>query len=278
MFWLQDVIGVASHRLLRRKLPVVDALVGRYYLALEARLLRRSDAVVPITDDFKPLLRWWGVAEDRVTTVENWAPLADLPVRQKDNPWAVAHGLAGRFVFLYTGTLRMKHNPEMLACLAEAFRERPEVVVVVSQGPGAEYLREQREARGLADLEVRGYEPLERVPDVMGATDMPTAIPEPEAGVFSVRSKVLSYLCAARPRLLVIPPENLAARIVTRRGRRPRRRAGRPRRFAVAAQRLLDEPETRAQMAAAARRYAEAAFDIEAITVRFEAILERVAA
>ena len=72
VFWLQDVIGVATHRLLRRKIPLVGEVVGRHYLALEARLLRRSDAVVSITDDFRPLLRRWRVDDARISTIENW--------------------------------------------------------------------------------------------------------------------------------------------------------------------------------------------------------------
>ncbi|MDX1419152.1 MAG: glycosyltransferase family 4 protein [Rubricoccaceae bacterium] len=278
VFWLQDVIGVASHRLLRKKIPVLGEVVGRYYLALEARLLRRSDAVVAITEDFEPLLRSWGVAPDRTAVIENWAPLSAMPVRPKDSAWAREQGLHDRFVFLYSGTLGMKHNPELLAQLAEAFRDRPEVrVVVVSQGPGAEYLRAQREARRLSALEVRDYEPLERVPDVMGAADVLVAVLEPDAGAFSVPSKVLSYLCAGRPLLLAVPPENLAARIVTREGAGlvvgPDDADG----FVASARRLLDAPETRERMGASARRYAEAAFDIGAITDRFEAVLTRAA-
>ena len=279
VFWLQDVIGVATHRLLRRKLPVVGDLVGRYYLALEARLLRQSDAVVPITDDFRPLLRRWGVPEARITTIENWAPLAELPVRPKDNAWARAQGLAEPFVFLYAGTMGMKHDPELIARLAEAVRDRADVrVVVLSQGPGADYLRRQREARGLANLVVRGYEPFERMPDVMGAADVLTAILEPDAGAFSVPSKVLAYLCAARPLLLAVPPENLAARIVAREEAGLVVAPGDLDGFVAAARRLLEAPEARAAMGANARRYAEAAFDIESITDRFEAVLTRAAA
>lgn len=276
VFWLQDVIGVATHRLLRRKLPVVGEAIGRYYLALEARLLRQSDAVVPITDDFRPLLRRWGVADARITTIENWAPLADLPVRPKDNRWARAHGLDGRFVFLYAGTMGMKHNPELIARLAEAVRDYEEArVVVLSQGPGADYLRAQTAARGLTNLVVQGYEPFERMPDVMGAADVLVAILEPDAGAFSVPSKVLAYLCAARPLLLAIPAENLAGRIVAREGAGLVARPDDVEGFVAGARRLLERPNERARMAAAARGYAETAFDISRITDQFASVLAR---
>jgi colanic acid biosynthesis glycosyl transferase WcaI len=274
VFWLQDVIGVATDRLLRQKLPVVGALVGRHYLAVEARLLRQSDAVVPITDDFRPLLRRWGVDDARVTTIENWAPLGELPVRPKANAWARENGLDGRFAFVYTGTMGLKHNPELLARLAEAVRGHAEVVVV-SQGPGADYLRAQRETRALANLHVQGYEPFDRLPDVMGAADVLLAVLEPDAGAFSVPSKVLSYLCAGRPLLLAVPPENLAARLVAREGAGVVVAPDDVEGFVAGGRRLLADVVARGAMAANARAYAERAFDIAAITDRFEAVLEQ---
>src|SRR5690606_34418979 len=34
VFWVQDLIGIAAHRILRRKIPVAGDLVGRYYLRM----------------------------------------------------------------------------------------------------------------------------------------------------------------------------------------------------------------------------------------------------
>ena len=279
VFWLQDLLGIAAERLLRQRLPVVGSLVGRYYLAREARVLRASDAVIPITDDFRPLLRKWAVPDDRVTTIENWAPVADLPVRPKDNDWAREAGLHDSFVFLYAGTMGMKHDPELIVRLAEGLGDRPDVkVVVLTQGPGGEYLESRRRDRQLHNLIVRGYEPFARMPEVMGTSDVLVAVLEPGAGVFSVPSKVLAYLCGMRPLLLAIPDENLAGRIVRR------ERAGLvvspddAAEFVAAATRLLDEPDLRADLAANARRYAEQTFDISSIADRFERVLERVVA
>jgi glycosyltransferase involved in cell wall biosynthesis len=278
VFWLQDVIGVATHRLLRRRLPLVGEIVGRYYLWLEARLLRHSDAVVVITDDFRPLLQRWRVPAGNVHTIENWAPLSELPPAPKDNPWAREHDLVDRFVFLYAGTMGMKHNPELIARLAESVRDRPDAcVVVLSQGPGADYLREQASARSLPNLLVRGYEPFERMSEVMGAADVLTAVLEPDAGAFSVPSKVLAYLCAGRPLLTAMPLENLASRIVSREEAglvvAPDDVEG----FVAAGRRLLDDAAVRENLGANARAYAERAFDIEAITNRFEEVLSEVA-
>ena len=59
-----------------------------------------------------------------VTVIENWGPMDSIPARPKDNPWAARHGLTGKLVFLYSGTMALKHDPEPLWRLAEAFRGR----------------------------------------------------------------------------------------------------------------------------------------------------------
>jgi glycosyltransferase involved in cell wall biosynthesis len=278
VFWLQDLIGEATLRLLRGKLPVAGELVGRYYRRMEYRLLRSAQGVVAITDAFLPHLEAAGVDPGRVTTVENWAPLDTLPVREQDNAWSRAQGLAGKTVLLYSGTLGMKHNPALLLALARHFTGQDDVrIVVCTQGRGADWLREQAESEGLSNLIVLGFQPFDAMPDVLGSASVLVAILEPDAGVFSVPSKVLSYLCASRPVLLGVPLENLAAQIVRR------EQAGRvvapddAEGFVQAADALVRAPEHRAETGSNGRRYAERAFDLGTIVDRFEQILTRAA-
>ncbi len=168
----------------------------------------------------------------------------------------------------------MKHNPDLVLQLALHFQDRDDVrVVVVSQGLGADWLTEKKAIHGLDTLIVLGFQPFEALPDVLASGDVLMAVLEPEAGAFSVPSKVLTYLCAERPVLLAVPPENLAARIVAR------IEAGRivpPTDAAVfvdAAAALLADPEQRHAMSRNARAYAEKTFDIGTITDSFEEVL-----
>ncbi|NNF58691.1 MAG: glycosyltransferase family 4 protein [Rhodothermaceae bacterium] len=272
--WLQDLISVATHRLLRKKIPGLGELAGRYYLGVEQRILRRSDAVVMITEDFRASLERWGVAPERLYVVENWAPLENIPVRPKRNPWSEAFDLADKRVLLYSGTLGMKHNPDLLLRLAERWRGDDSVrVVVITEGPGAEWLRAQKAKTGLETLLLLPYQPFEELPDVFGAADVLVAILEPDAGVFSVPSKVLTYLCAGRALLLAVPPENLAARIVTRSASGVVVPPTAPTAFVHEAAKLLADEPRRLEAGIRARAYAETTFEIERIAERFEEIL-----
>ena len=215
VFWLQDLLGVATHRVLRKKFYFAGDLVGRYYVHRERHLLRASDAVVMITADFGDFLRGAGVPQDKLHVIENWAPLEDMPLRDRDNRWAQENGLGGVRCLVYSGNLGMKHNPDLLVRLAQHVRHQDDVrIVLVSEGRGADWLAKQKRQLGLDNLVILGFQPFERLPEVLASADVLVALLEPDAGVFSVPSKVLSYLCAARPVLLAVPTENLAARIV----------------------------------------------------------------
>lgn len=274
VFWLQDILGVAAERVLRRKIPVAGAVIGKALVRQERRQLAASDAVVGITDDFRPLLARWGVEAARIHTIENWAPLASTPVRPKDNAWSRAQGLAESFVFLYSGNLGLKHDPMHLVRLTEHFRGHADVrVAVITQGWGREFLEREKIARGLDGLILLDFQPYEALPDVLGASDVLVALLEPDAGVYSVPSKVLTYLCAARPLLLAVPPENLAARIVAREDAGRLAAPSEAGAFLAHAEALHHDADLRARLGRNARAYAETHFAIDAIAERFEAVL-----
>ena len=183
---------------------------------MDRKHFQASDHVVSITEDFKPIMvEQFGVPSERITTIPNWAPLENLPIEPKDNDWSREHGLSDKFVVLYTGTLGMKHNPNLLLGVAEKFQDRDDVrVVVISEGMGADWLKEQKKAKGLQNLLLLGYQPFEQLPQVLASGDVLTGVLEEDAGIFSVPSKVLTYLCAKKPILLAVPEVNLAARII----------------------------------------------------------------
>jgi len=271
IFWVQDIYGIAVYNLLKRRIPGVGHLVGKYFMSLDRTSARLSDAIVVITKDFLPIFRQWGVEESRMHVVENWAVLEELSVRPRDNAWSQEQNFASGPRFIYTGTLAMKHNPALLLALAKTLEARGEgQLLVVSEGSGVEWLRREADAQGIRTIRYAGFQPFEQLAEVLGSADVLVAILEPEAGVFSVPSKVLSYMCAGRALLAAMPLENLAARLIVKHqaGRvvTPDDYAG----FCAAATELMDSEEQRKACGRAARQYAEKNFDIDRVTDQFE--------
>ena len=119
-YWVQDFYSLAVDRILRRKIPVAGAWIGAWYRHLDRRQFERSSRVIAITGDFSPILsREFGVDGSRIAVVPNWALIEELPCLPKDNSWSRRHALHDKFVYLYSGTIGMKHNPALILELAK---------------------------------------------------------------------------------------------------------------------------------------------------------------
>jgi len=270
VFWLQDLYSIAMRLEAQRRLPMIGRPLGRAVVGLERKALDRSDAVVAISEDFRATLLGWGLRPEKVHVIENWAPVNELPVRPRDNEWARRHGLEGKPVLLYSGTLGLKHDPGLLHRLAAAL---PDVTTVVaSEGLGADWLAE----RPRENLVLLGFQPYEDLPDVLATGDVLLVILERDAGTFAVPSKVLSYLCAGRPLLAALPSDNLAAKVVESSGAGVLVEPDDAEGLVESARRLLGDPDLRARLGAAGRGYAERTFDIAAIGDRFEEVIASV--
>ncbi len=276
VFWLQDLIGLAAYRILRKKMPVLGHIVGLYYLALEKRLLRQSDRVIAISTSFEPQLKRMGVDSRRVCVEPNWSPLNEIVPCPKGNQWAKQRGYDDKFVFMYSGTLSLKHNPSLLLELARAFQEEA-IVVVRSVGIGAEWLRGQVAEQGVANLIVEDYGSYGELSQVFGSADVLIALLEPDAAEYSVPSKVLAYMCAARPLLLSIPRSNDAAKLVAGEAIGRVCEPNDPEGFCKQARDLFRNSAERSQAGERARKTAETRFGIDDIANRFADVLQRLA-
>jgi colanic acid biosynthesis glycosyl transferase WcaI len=273
VFWMQDFYSLAADKILRRKLPVLGGIIGAYYRHLEASMLRQSDGVVLISRDFTPALEKLGVDKDKMVVIPNWGALSELPLRPKSNAWSKASGFSDKFVFLYSGTLALKHNPDLLWALAKHFEKDPAVVVaVVASGVSYEALMKRCQTTPMQNLRLLPLQPMELFPDVLGSADVLVGLLENDAGPFSVPSKVLNYLCAGRPILLSAPTDNLAVRILEGSKAGACVPAGHAEAFLEMATRLRHEPDWRATLGHAARVYAENSFNISAVADRFESV------
>jgi glycosyltransferase involved in cell wall biosynthesis len=277
VFWQQDVYSAAIATAARRRLGRYGgALVGWLADKLERFISRSSAHVIAISGSFKGVLSAWGLSAAAVTIIPNWAALSEMPVRPRDNEWARSHNLVGRDVVLYSGTLGIKHNPQIFVEIAEALQrhDAQTAVVVVSEGRGRAFLDAERRRLGLDNLVLLDYQPYETLPDVVGSADVLIAVLEPDASRYSVPSKVFNYLCAARPILGVMPAENEAAAALRSSGAGMCVDPGNSEQAIAALIGLLADPQKRTRMGAAGRQYAQAKFDITEIGSRFEAVLK----
>ncbi|MEU3275828.1 glycosyltransferase family 4 protein [Streptomyces antibioticus] len=277
VLWHQDVTAVALKSFAAEGVARSMGIAAKVFGAGEKWSARRAAAVVVIADSFLRIHREWGTA-DKVTVIPNWAPLDEIVPVDRANAWSAEHGLTGARTVLYSGTLGLKHNPELLVQLAERLRGRgcPVRLVVVNDGPAVPVLREAAAARGV-ELTLLPFQPYERLPEVLGTGDLLVVLLGADAGEFSVPSKTLSYLCAGRPVLGLMPAGNLAAQLLRQVGSAvfpPEESAlGEA---SVWAAGILSDPARAEALGKESRALAEREFALEDCASRFEDILRSV--
>jgi glycosyltransferase involved in cell wall biosynthesis len=157
--------------------------------------------------------------------------------------------------------------------MASNFQEYGDVrIVVVSEGGGVEWLRAQKAILHLDSLIVLPFQPAQVYDEVLGAADVLVSILKEDAGAYSVPSKVLSYLCAGRPLLLLIPPENAAAKMVLESQAGLVTAPTNYEEFLQNARLLYEDHKLRSSLGESGRSFAENEFDIERIADKFETV------
>lgn len=274
VFWQQDIYSLPMKAEARRRLGILGVMVGEGFVRLERHLLRRSHAVVPISEDFEGFLVDGGVHPSKISTIHNWAPIEQLPVTPKSNPWSRSMRLSDKRVLMYTGTLGLKHNPQLLWALAEGIRSSDDVrLVIASEGGGIEWLKGRLDDRPNPNLILLPFQPFHLYADVLGTADVLLAILEPDAGVYAVPSKILSYHCAGRAILAALPDRNLAAKIMLKNRTGLLVSPDDESAFVIASLGLLDDPDRRRDLGSRAREYAEENFEINSVADKFEKLL-----
>ena len=267
--WVQDIYSQAIKFYLKKRLPILGTLISGLFELVERRVAQNSDHTIVIAPEFSDVLRGWQVPSSRISVIENWAALEDMPLASRENDWSRTHALGSTPVLMYSGTLGMKHRPDLLYLLAKRL-QRECVVVVITDGIGKDYLERMPL---LKNLRIMPFQPYEKMPEVLASADILLATLETDAGQFAVPSKILTYLCAGRPILLAGPRENLSASVIERSGGGLVVDPNNPDDFVDAAKSLIFDVDYRVCCGNKARLYAEKTFDPSRITDAFEHVL-----
>ncbi len=215
VFWLQDIFGLALKSDRFEKERRSYKLAARGIGAIERFLLRHSNRVLCISEEFADYVEGLGVPSGKIEILRNWGDIDAVSPGRCENPWSASVGLSKRPRFVYSGTLGLKHDHTLLLELAGALAGVGGELVVVTEGVGADRLAADR-----ADLPLTllPYQDARQVTDVLASADVLVVILEADATEYSVPSKVATYLCAGRPILGSLSVRNDAARRILEAG------------------------------------------------------------
>jgi len=213
VFWLQDIISIAAGSILSKKMGILGKIIGYIFKKIEKDILIKSDHIIAISADFIDIIKEWDINPKDVSIIPNWSSIEKIPLLPKHNEFSKKYDLENKFVILYSGTLGMKHNPSIIIEAAKVLQKEKDILfLVVTDGLGMNYLSDQKLKNNLDNLLLLPLQPFNLFPKVLASADILLVLLEPDAGKYSVPSKVWSGYCAGRTSLLIVPKENLAAK------------------------------------------------------------------
>ena len=170
----------------------------RLVLGLERRLLALGDTVSSISPQMCARLRDKGVAPARVIEIRNWADITIHPDPLHGATYRSAWSLAERKIGLYSGNIGNKQGIEILIEVARLLQHRGDFTILIC-GDGPNRVRLEQLALGLANVEIRGLQPSERMSELLGLAYVHLLPQLPGAADLVLPSKLNNMLASARP-------------------------------------------------------------------------------
>jgi colanic acid biosynthesis glycosyl transferase WcaI len=210
----QDVFPEVAVRLERLENPllvgVLRGLVGLY--------LRRADRIVAIGETMKQRLVEKGAKPDRITVIPNWVDTQAVQPRPRDNAWATANNLPGKFVVMHSGNVGHAQDLDTLVRSATFLRDLDDLrIVVVGFGARHEEVTSLAKRLDIGESRVRfrPYQPREMLSDSLSAAHLHFVGLAKGLSGFVVPSRLYGILAVGRPVIVGADADSETARLVT---------------------------------------------------------------
>lgn len=266
VFNIQDVFPDAAVE--------TGAITGRRIITVarwfERVSYHRSDSVVLLSEDLADNVRAKvaPLHRHKVHVVPNFVDVEAIQPGERRNSYRAELGIGDEIVVMYAGNVGFSQSLDLVLAAAERL---PHVAFVVN-GDGAALGDLRRRAEGLANVYFSGYQPIERLAEVLAAGDLHLVPLRRGLARVSVPSKTYSILAAGRPVLAAIDPGTEVPRILAVSG------AGRSvdpddvHVFMGALTAMIDDPDALRRMGGAGRDWVLRHVSPAAVAVGYEAL------
>jgi len=271
IIWVQDFYSHAVKLLLKKKLSFFSFPISFLFEYLEKKQLQKANKLIIISNDWEQKLLSWNINNEKIKYIPNWGDIKNIEyLEKKPNSFLDENFLdKDKFRIIYTGTLALKHNPQIITDIAA--KNRNIEVVVIGAGTGFQKLDKMKYIP--SNIKLLPLQPFEKMNHILNSADALLAILNEEASKFSVPSKILNYLCAGKPIILSAPKDNLSTKIIneSKSGKsfEPNDLDGINNFLRI----LLNDKDLKKKYSLNAREYALRNFNIEKISAQFENLI-----
>jgi putative colanic acid biosynthesis glycosyltransferase WcaI len=253
IFNIQDVFPDAAVR--------TGALTNRLVIRSAERLERlsydRAAAVTVLSDDLRDNVAAKVSADKRadVRVIPNFVDTDRIRPQDRMTPLRRELNIGSELVVLYAGNVGFSQSLDMVVDAARSISS----VTFLINGDGAARAALEQRAAGLTNVRFSGYQPADRLPEVLATGDIHLVPLKAGLGAVSVPSKTYSILAAGRPVLAAIDPGTEVPRILDAARAGLAVRPDDPAAFRTALWTLIDDPTGRERMGSRGREWVESA-------------------
>jgi colanic acid biosynthesis glycosyl transferase WcaI len=195
---------------------ITDRRVIRVARWLERVSYHRAAAVTVLSDDLRDnvVAKVRPSHRGRVHVIPNFVDTEFIAPADRRTAFRTELGIGDEPVVLYAGNVGFSQSLEMVVAAAALF---PQATFVIN-GDGAARRALEAQAVGIPNVRFSGYQPKERVPEVLASGDIHLVPLKRGLGRVSVPSKTYSILAAGRPVLAAIDPGTEVPRMLAASG------------------------------------------------------------
>jgi len=252
---------------------------------IERVLYRSAAGIVVNTGTFPAHIEKRGVPADRIELVYNGIDVDLFRPLARDEALLAEHGLAGKFIVAYIGTLGLAHGiltlvetASLAAAEPPAAGARPLHFLIVGDGAGRAELEAEIAKRGLENVTLLGLQPRSEMPRWIASVDLLVVLLR-DLAIFTsvIPSKIFEFLAQERP-VVVSAPKGEIRTLVEKSGSAYSIDAEQPGTLMDVIRASRERPEEAAAMARRGREWVAAGFDRTELAGRMLSFLERTVA
>ncbi|MEM1353505.1 MAG: glycosyltransferase family 4 protein [Planctomycetota bacterium] len=197
-----------------------ESKLARVFESMNRRLLKQSASVVALDRYMAEQLEKKTRVGDRMHVMPPW-PLGDVleSLPHERNPFRDEHGLADKFVVMYSGNISPAHPIDTVLQAAEKVADEPRIVFMFIGGKAArEAIERFASERGLSNIQTLPYQPMDKIKYSLSAGDVHlVAMGDNMVGIVHP-CKVYGAMAVKRPVLLVGPKQCHVGEIIDAHG------------------------------------------------------------
>ncbi len=191
--------------------------VNRVLDRINRRLLCRADRIVALGETMRDRLVGKGADPGKIAIIHNWADCTAIVPESKQNPFAVEHGLADRFVVMHSGNVGQGQGLDTLIDAAARLARYPEILIaIVGTGTRRETLESRARALGLSNIRFLDYQPRSMLRWSFASADVFLVSLRAGLAGYIVPSKLYGILAAGRPYIAAVDDTSEVASVTRR--------------------------------------------------------------